>query len=66
VEEEDFQPTKSTFLKTTVPVKDNVEDRDWSAWDSGKPQQWKKKAVPQEPTSGDSPTPSAANAPASN
>ena len=66
VEEEDFQPTKSTFLKTPVPVKDSVEDGDWSAWDSGKPKQWKKKAVPQEPTSGDSPTPSAANAPASN
>lgn len=66
VEEEDFQPTKSTFLKTPVPVKDSVEDGDWSAWDSGKPKQWKKKAVPQEPTSGDSPTPSTANAPASN
>jgi type II secretory pathway component GspD/PulD (secretin) len=66
VEEEDFQPTKSTFLKSPVPVKDNVEDGDWSAWDSGKPQQWKKKAVPQEPTSGDSPTPSAASTPASN
>jgi type II secretory pathway component GspD/PulD (secretin) len=66
VEEEDFQPTKSTFLKTPVPVKDSVEDGDWSAWDSGKPQQWKKKAVPQEPTSGDSPTPSAASTPASN
>ena len=66
VEEEDFQPTKSAFLKTPVPVKDNVEDRDWSAWDSGKPQQWKKKAVPLEPTSSDSPTPSAASTPASN
>jgi len=66
VEEEDFQPTNSTFLKTPVPVKDSVEDGDWSAWDSGKPKQWKKKAVPQEPTSGDSPTPSAAKTAASN
>ena len=26
VEDEDFQPTKSTFLKTPVPVKDTVEE----------------------------------------
>jgi type II secretory pathway component GspD/PulD (secretin) len=43
VEEEDFQPTKSTFLQTKVPVKDRVEDGDWSAWDSGKPIDWTKK-----------------------
>jgi type II secretory pathway component GspD/PulD (secretin) len=66
VEEEDFQPTKSTYLKTPVPVKDSVEDGDWSAWDSGKPKQWIKKAVPQESTYGDSLTPSAAKTAASN
>jgi type II secretory pathway component GspD/PulD (secretin) len=42
VEDEDFQPTKSNFLKTRVPVKDTVEG-DWSAWDSGKPKEWSKK-----------------------
>ena len=41
VEDEDFQPTKSTYLKTKVPVKDTIE-RDWSAWDSGQPMQWSK------------------------
>ena len=45
VEDEDFQPTKSTFLKTKVPVKDTIED-DWSAWDSGKPKNWGKKPAP--------------------
>jgi type II secretory pathway component GspD/PulD (secretin) len=40
VEDEDFQPTKSNFLKTKVPVKDTVEDGDWSAWNSGKPKDW--------------------------
>jgi type II secretory pathway component GspD/PulD (secretin) len=39
VEEEDFQPTKSNFLKSPVPTKDSVEG-DWSAWDSGKPKDW--------------------------
>jgi type II secretory pathway component GspD/PulD (secretin) len=42
VEDEDFQPTKSTFLKARVPIKDSVEDGDWSAWDSGKPKDWSK------------------------
>jgi type II secretory pathway component GspD/PulD (secretin) len=42
VEDEDFQPTKSNFLKTKVPVKDSVEDGDWSAWNSGKPKDWSK------------------------
>ena len=59
VEDEDFQPTKSTFLKTAVPVNDTVEEGDWSAWDSGKPKDWSKKAaVPQ--------TQSSAKTPASN
>lgn len=39
VQEEDFQPTKSDFLKNPVPTKDTVE-ADWSAWDSGKPKDW--------------------------
>jgi type II secretory pathway component GspD/PulD (secretin) len=39
VQDEDFQPTKSDFLKTPVPTKDSVEG-DWSAWDSGKPKDW--------------------------
>jgi len=42
VEDEDFQPTKSNFLKAKVPVKDTVEDGDWSAWNSGKPKDWSK------------------------
>ena len=47
VEDEDFQPTKSNFLKTRVPVKDSVEDGDWSAWDSGQPKDWSKKKSPE-------------------
>jgi type II secretory pathway component GspD/PulD (secretin) len=39
VEDEDFQPTQSTYLKTKAPVRDTIE-RDWSAWDSGKPMEW--------------------------
>jgi len=39
VQEEDFQPTPSNFLKNKVPLKDSVE-ADWSAWDSGKPKDW--------------------------
>ena len=44
VDDEDFQPTKSNFLKTKVPVKDSIED-DWSAWDSGQKKDWSKKVV---------------------
>jgi len=36
VEEQDFQPTKTGYLKTPVPTQDSLEP-DWSAWDSGKP-----------------------------
>jgi type II secretory pathway component GspD/PulD (secretin) len=39
VQDQDFQPTKTDFLKTPVPTKDEV-DTDWSAWDSGKPKDW--------------------------
>jgi type II secretory pathway component GspD/PulD (secretin) len=41
VQEEDFQPTKTDFLKHPVPTKDSV-DGDWSAWNSGKPKDWSK------------------------
>jgi len=44
VQDEDFQPTPSTFLKNPVPTKDSVEG-DWSAWDSGKPKDWKPEDV---------------------
>jgi general secretion pathway protein D len=54
VEDEDFQPTKSNFLKTKVPVKDSIEG-DWSAWDSGKPKDWSgKKPAPEEAAFDDS------------
>jgi len=43
IQEEDFQPTKSTFLKTPVPTSDSV-DGNWSAWDDGKPMDWSKPA----------------------
>jgi general secretion pathway protein D len=39
VQDEDFQPTVTTFLKNPVPTHDTV-DSDWSAWDSGKPKDW--------------------------
>jgi type II secretory pathway component GspD/PulD (secretin) len=39
VQDEDFQPTQTDFLKNKVPLKDSVEG-DWSAWDSGKPKDW--------------------------
>jgi type II secretory pathway component GspD/PulD (secretin) len=41
VGDEDFQPTKSGFLKTPAPVSDSV-DGEWSSWDSGKPMDWSK------------------------
>jgi type II secretory pathway component GspD/PulD (secretin) len=43
VQEEDYQPTKTDFLKTPTPAQDAV-DGDWSAWDSGKPADWSKSA----------------------
>jgi type II secretory pathway component GspD/PulD (secretin) len=39
VQEEDFQPTPSNFLKNPVPTRDTLEG-DWSSWDSGKPRDW--------------------------
>jgi type II secretory pathway component GspD/PulD (secretin) len=41
VQDADFQPTRTDFLKTPVPQKDTVEG-DWSWWDSGKPKDWSK------------------------
>jgi len=37
VQDEDFQPTKSTFLKTPLQA---TEEKPWSALDSGKPVDW--------------------------
>ena len=44
VEDEDYQPTKTDYLKSPVPKKDTLEG-DWSAWDSGKPKDWSQKAA---------------------
>ncbi len=44
VRDEDFQPTKTDFLKNPVPTKDDVE-ADWSSWDNGKKKDWSKKKV---------------------
>jgi type II secretory pathway component GspD/PulD (secretin) len=44
VQDEDFQPTKTDFLKT--PVSDSVEG-EWGAWDSGKPLDWSKPVAEQ-------------------
>ena len=41
IQDSDFQPTKTEFLKSKVPVKDSIE-ADWSAMDSGKPKKWRK------------------------
>ena len=70
VDDEDFQPTKSTFLKSKVPVKDTIEG-DWSAWDSGKPINWTKKMLKPKDASPDTdldqpPTPSSSQSPANN
>jgi type II secretory pathway component GspD/PulD (secretin) len=41
VQDEDYQPTPSQFLKTPVPTEDSVEP-EWTSWDSGKPRDWSK------------------------
>ena len=41
VQDADFQPTKTEFMKTPVPANDSLGE-DWSAWDSGEPKDWKK------------------------
>lgn len=40
VADSDYQPANSTFLKSTAV---EIEDPEWSAWDSGKPRDWSKK-----------------------
>jgi len=42
VGDSDYQPSKSDFLKSPVPQKDELEG-DWSYWDTGKPRDWSKK-----------------------
>jgi type II secretory pathway component GspD/PulD (secretin) len=37
VQGSDFQPTKSNFLQTPLG---STDDKNWSAWDSGKPADW--------------------------
>jgi type II secretory pathway component GspD/PulD (secretin) len=37
VGDDDYQPTKSTFLKTPLQT---TEEKPWNAWDSGKPVDW--------------------------
>jgi type II secretory pathway component GspD/PulD (secretin) len=37
VQDSDFQPTKTDFLKSPLT---STETKDWSAWDSGKPVDW--------------------------
>jgi type II secretory pathway component GspD/PulD (secretin) len=36
VQDQDFQPTTTDYLKTPVPTSNTV-DKDWTWWDSGKP-----------------------------
>ena len=44
VQDEDFQPTKTDFLKT--PVAESV-DESWGAYDSAKPLDWSKPVADQ-------------------
>jgi type II secretory pathway component GspD/PulD (secretin) len=44
VQDEDFQPTKSDYLKTPVATSFS-DDAEWSAWDSGRPRDWSKSGV---------------------
>jgi type II secretory pathway component HofQ len=44
VQDQDYQSTKTDYLKTPVPKNDHLEG-DWTAWDSGKPKDWSKKAA---------------------
>jgi len=41
IQDSDYQPTKSDYLKTPVPTSDSI-DGEWSSWDSGKPRDWSK------------------------
>jgi type II secretory pathway component GspD/PulD (secretin) len=39
VQDSDFRLTKTEFLKSPI---NTTEDKDWSAWDTGKPYDWSK------------------------
>jgi type II secretory pathway component GspD/PulD (secretin) len=39
VQDDDYQPSQSNYLKTPAPEHDTLEG-DWSSWDSGKPRDW--------------------------
>ena len=41
VQDEDYQPTSTDYLKKPVPQKDLLEEN-WNSWDSGKPKDWSK------------------------
>ncbi len=41
VQDADYQPTETKYLKTPVPKKDLLEG-EWGPWDSGKPKDWSK------------------------
>ncbi len=45
IKDKDYQVTKSDFLKTPAPKKDDLE-AEWGAWDSGKPMDWSKPKPP--------------------
>ena len=51
VTDEDYQPTRTDYLKSPVPLSDSV-DGEWSAWDSGKPLDWSKPVVERDNTQG--------------
>jgi general secretion pathway protein D len=44
VQDQDYQATKTDYLKKPVPKSDYLEG-EWSAWDSGKPKDWSKQAA---------------------
>ncbi len=39
IQDSDYQPTVSTFMKHSIPKEDSLEP-DWSSWNSGKPKDW--------------------------
>jgi type II secretory pathway component GspD/PulD (secretin) len=44
VQDSDFTPTKTDYLKTKPPMEDSLEP-DWGPWDSGKAKDWSKPAA---------------------
>jgi len=50
VQDEDYQPTSSDFLKTPVPA--SALEPDWTAWDSAKAWDWSKPVVEKQPPQG--------------